>query len=111
MCTDIEFTDVVDKYVPAQSFKLYPDGRLYWSRHVVLKVLQPNLDLHDYPLDSHDIILKFGSYSHSVSVLTIAFKAPAVNYVVDTDDDLIFEKNPIWHHHHVRNEFDLTILK
>jgi hypothetical protein len=111
MCTftDLAFTEMIEQTNSGASILFYPNGKFLWSRHIVIRVLQPNFDLHDYPLDSHDIRIKFGSYSHSVDVIKLGFKDPAVDYVIDTDGEVNFEKNPIWHHDQVMHECHYTI--
>lgn len=85
--------------VAVSGLNLKPGGKLFWSQHVILKVLQPNFDLHDYPLDSQQIRLKFGSYSQSMNTINLGFKIPPVEYVIEpSDGEVNFQKNPIWYH-------------
>jgi len=53
------------------SLKIKPNGEISYSRGVTL-LASCNMDLHHFPLDSQECILKFGSYGHST--VDIIFK-------------------------------------
>lgn len=107
---DVEFQDVVDYTIVAQTIKLHPGGHLYWSRHFKVKLMQPNFDYSKYPIDSQDIVIRITSYGMSNNFCTLGFKQPVVNYINDADDKVSFKQNPVWYHDKNNYESEIYAL-
>ena len=84
------FGDQLQWEVHAGSFKLYPDGTFFYSRHCILTLKQSQLDLTKYPLDSQYIDLKLMSYSYSLEQVAFVWQDPPVTYLKDQNDKVIF---------------------
>mmetsp|Transcript_30000 Transcript_30000/g.55688 ORF Transcript_30000/g.55688 Transcript_30000/m.55688 type:complete len:302 (-) Transcript_30000:112-1017(-) len=97
---DIEFFDVAQLEVLQQSLKLYRGGNIFWSRHIIVTLSQPQFDLSLYPLDSQSVVIRYWSYAFTMGVLPLRFPAvAAVRYVSgDGSDEYSFTKNPVWVH-------------
>lgn len=52
---------------------------------MVATVLQPDLDLTEYPNDSQDIIIAFESYGLTEGVMALEFLDDPVGYITDAE--------------------------
>ena len=71
------------------------DGQFYWSRHMVATILQPDLDLKEYPKDSQDIVITFESYGLTQGVMGMSFAENPIGYITDIAGNIVFSKNPV----------------
>eukprot|EP00603_Paraphysomonas_imperforata_P003530 CAMPEP_0114413612 /NCGR_PEP_ID=MMETSP0103-20121206/948_1 /TAXON_ID=37642 ORGANISM="Paraphysomonas imperforata, Strain PA2" /NCGR_SAMPLE_ID=MMETSP0103 /ASSEMBLY_ACC=CAM_ASM_000201 /LENGTH=460 /DNA_ID=CAMNT_0001581699 /DNA_START=129 /DNA_END=1511 /DNA_ORIENTATION=+ len=105
---DLHFIDIFDINEEAGLFKLRPEGQIYWSRHIIATILQPDFDLSHYPNDNQDIVLTFESYGLTQGVMGLVFTDPPVGYVIDINKDIVFSKNPIWYHR--EDEYETAVF-
>ena len=82
----------------AKSMKLFPDGSIFFSRHVKVDLKQPQLDLSAYPLDIQYIDFKHMSYSYTADEVKMQWDDPPITYLQDENGDTVFTKHPIWGH-------------
>jgi hypothetical protein len=72
-------------------------GEMYWSRHMVATILQPDFDLSAYPNDEQSIVLTFESYGLTQGVMGLTFADPPIGYVKDINQEIVLSKNPVRH--------------
>lgn len=65
------------------------DGQFYWSRHMVATVLQPDLDLTEYPKDEQWVVITFESYGLTEGVMHLEFDENPVGYITDAAGMLV----------------------
>ena len=95
----MEFRDAVQIIPLNSNFRFRQNGELYTTTHMLLTVGQPNLNLKDYPLESHHIELVIQPFSYNYLQNNLSFDSPPVLYVSSPDGtDINFEKNAEWLH-------------
>lgn len=96
---DVAFVDLLRSSLAHQNLKLREDGLLSWTRHMNMVVMQPHFDYQRFPLDSHDLILRFGSLAYSDDFLRLHFSDDAVSFDTSADPssgDVTWELNKKW---------------
>lgn len=104
---DAWFQDVMDMITQVSTLKLYPDGTLFYSRHLRLIIKQAHMDLAKYPLDYQLIDLKLLSYGLTAQHMKMVYDDPPIEYLIDSDGGINFGNNAIWEHK--ENYFNATI--
>lgn len=93
---DIQFQDLIESSEVAVLLKIRPNGQFFYSRHLKVTIMQPKLDLSQYPKDKQDVLLRFESYGLTGGVVDLEFKDPPVQYVTDDQGQVNFGQNPVW---------------
>lgn len=92
---DLMFEQLVDLNIFANTMKIFPNGKLYWSRLVTVRLAQPGFDYSDYPMDSQGIVISTMSYGLASVHLTQILADPPVDYNKDANG-YTFKQHPIW---------------
>jgi hypothetical protein len=58
-------------------------------------ILQPDLDLKEYPNDKQNIVIAFESYGLTEGVMGLSFAENPISYITDKSDNIVFSKNPV----------------
>ena len=62
---------------------------------MVATIIQPDLDLTEYPKDSQNIVIAFESYGLTQGVMGLRFAENPVGYITDKSSEIVFTKNPV----------------
>jgi hypothetical protein len=62
---DIQIMETVSSEVVSELIHLFPNGTIFWSRHMLLTLTQAQMDLHRYPRDSQMFLLSLQSFAYS----------------------------------------------
>lgn len=99
---DITFQQIVEMDVVSESFKLFPGGVFYWSRHVVASFVEPSMIYKSYPQDQQNFSLVIQSYAYSSFLIDINFiNNEPITYVnnfqsTQSDTNTNLQQNQIW---------------
>lgn len=93
---DVQFQDLIEENEVAVLLKLRPNGQFFYSRHLKVTIMQPTLDLTQYPKDEQSAKLRYESYGLTGGVMNLVFADNPVLYVSDEDGNINFEQNPVW---------------
>ncbi len=69
---DIEIKEAIDINLVSDLMHLFPDGHIFWSRHLLVTLTQSQMDLHDYPIDSQSFTITLESFSYSNKLVVLA---------------------------------------
>ena len=94
---DIQFQDLIEENLVAVLFKLRPNGQFFYSRHLRVTIMQPTLDLSEYPKDKQHCMLRYESYGLTGGVMGLIFGDSPVHYVHNDAGEMNFEQNPVWY--------------
>eukprot|EP01038_Epipyxis_sp_PR26KG_P016287 gene16287-22184_t len=61
--SDLVFYQSTDVTMIAELIKLYPNGTIYWSRHLLATFSQPQMSFKTYPLDNQNFSFVIQSYA------------------------------------------------
>ena len=94
---DIAFYQSIDIQVIAELIKLYSDGTVYWSRHVVVTFVEPAISFQRYPLDKQNFSIVMQSYAFDVKFLNLLQYPSPVIFNGDTQEGLNYvQENQLW---------------
>jgi hypothetical protein len=62
---------------------------------MVATIIQPDLDLTEYPKDSQHIVIAFESFGLTQGVMGLHFEENPVGYITDKSNSIVFAKNPV----------------
>ena len=93
--SDLMFEQLVDINIFAHTMKLFPNGKIYWSRLTTVTLKQPGFDYTDYPMDRQGVVVSTMSYGLSSAHLRSFLLYPPVLYNHD-DHGISFKQNPVW---------------
>lgn len=92
---NVHFVDAQDVNVIAETIRLKENGKVYWSRHLILTVTQEFMDFQKYPMDTQQFIIRFEPYSLPASMLTMVATPTSVT-LYDDDGKYPFQHNAMW---------------
>jgi hypothetical protein len=69
---DIQIMEAVETNSVAELIHLFPNGSIFWSRHIVLTVTQAQMDLHLFPNDNQAIEISLQSFAYSDDLVVLA---------------------------------------
>lgn len=95
---DVQIQEAIEEETQQSTVKFFPNGKLYWARHLTYSLSQPQFDYAKYPEDKHDIQFTIRSYAHNDSFLTVNYTEPAISYYTDVNKDAKFSMNQVWSH-------------
>ena len=95
---DIRFHDASSIDVLAQTLRVNSSNVFFWSRHIVLELMQPKLQFEEYPTDEQTLLIRYGSYSFNQNLLKLYFVPSAISYNQNYDGSYTFLSNPLWVH-------------
>jgi hypothetical protein len=95
---DIRFHDAANIEVLAQTLRVNASNVFFWSRHIVIELMQPQMQFADYPTDEQTLLLRYGSYSYNQILLQLYFVPSAITYNQNFDGTYTFLSNPLWQH-------------
>lgn len=99
---DIIFFEGIEIENLVQGIKIFPNGSMFWSRHILTTLSEGQMNLHSYPLDTQNISLTFQSYAYASKLLNLVF-IPGKAVVINTNDQLnnvaYVNLNNLWHYH------------
>eukprot|EP01031_Cornospumella_fuschlensis_P026829 gene26829-32416_t len=86
--------EIVDELI-----KLLPNGRMFWSRHIVGKFNEPQMPFHQYPLDSQNFSITLQSFAYDSRFIELAYindEAVVLSTDVQDASTLGLEGNKLW---------------
>ena len=92
---DLSFVDARSMDVTAESFRIKPNGVIYWSRHLTLTISQCQFNYTTYPLDSQSLLVRYQSYAYPSTLLNINFADPPMQLYSDGTKANVYE-NALW---------------
>ena len=95
---DIRFHDASSIEVLAQTLRVNSSNVFFWSRHIVLELMQPELQFFDYPTDEQTLLIRYGSYAFNQDIFKLYFVPSAISYNQNYDGSYTFLSNPLWVH-------------
>lgn len=94
---DIAFYQVLDMNMVAELIKVYQNGTLYWSRHVVATFAEPAISFEAYPLDQQNFSIVMQSYAFDINFLTLTQYANPITYNGDVQNGVNYiQENQLW---------------
>ena len=94
---DISFYQVLDMNVVAELIKVYRDGTVYWSRHVVVTFAEPAISFTSYPLDQQNFSIVLQSYAFDVKFVNLIQYANPITYNGDAQSGVNYiQENQLW---------------
>ena len=94
---DFIFIDALSCDVQLTSVKLYPNGSIAMSQHIVITLMQSGFLYNFYPDDTQTLQLRVASYVLNNNQLQVqAFSGLPIVLYSSVDDELSFTLNPIW---------------
>ena len=94
---DIAFYQSIDIQNIAELIKLYDDGTVYWSRHVVVTFVEPAISFERYPLDTQNFSIVMQSYAFDVRFLNLQQYPTPVIFNGDYQQGVNYiQENQLW---------------
>jgi hypothetical protein len=93
---DIHFLEASAMEYIGITLRLYPNGVLMMSQHLILTVVQPLFSYKNYPSDKQTIQLRFESYAFTTPFVELRFTNEAVIFVENANGKPNFEENDVW---------------
>ena len=94
---DVVFHEIVEKNIIAEFFKLYPNGTIFWSRHIAGRFEEPTMDFKKFPNDKQKFTLVLQSYAFDTQFVFLEFQSPPVTLNYDNERNRPYiAENPLW---------------
>mmetsp|Transcript_983 Transcript_983/g.1321 ORF Transcript_983/g.1321 Transcript_983/m.1321 type:complete len:428 (+) Transcript_983:129-1412(+) len=74
---DIFFYSVMDVNQIKEMIKIYPNGSMFWSRHLIVSFPEPQMNFKQYPLDRQNFSIVLQSFAHDSTTLSMSFVSNA----------------------------------
>ncbi len=84
---DTYIIESVDTQTVSELIHLFPNSYLFWSRHFLLTLTEPTMDLHNYPNDQQDFTITFQSFAYSTDYVNLTFIEPSGGVVFTTESN------------------------
>ncbi|RYY88784.1 hypothetical protein EON63_01785 [archaeon] len=72
---DVFFFETMQLEPVDELIKLLPNGSFFWSRHIIAKLSQTNMQFQSYPIDIQNFSLTMQSFSYDTSVIRLAYSS------------------------------------
>lgn len=94
---DTYIIEVVEMNAVSELIHLFPNRSLFWSRHLLVTLIQPSMDLHSYPDDTQQFSMSFQSFAYSTDFVVLSFIQPvgAVALTKDSTGEYYVSLNQI----------------
>jgi hypothetical protein len=90
-----------------QTIRFNSSNVFFWSRHTVATFKQVKFLFHDYPGDSQQIVIRFGSYAYDKTWLQMGFDPRGgLSFNENFDKSRTFLENPSWEFDNTTTSFD-----
>jgi hypothetical protein len=83
---DTYIIEAVESEVVSELIHLFPNGSIFWSRHFLVTLTEPQMDLHQYPQDSQAFTITLQSFAYSSQYVQLAFIEPTGGVALTRDD-------------------------
>jgi hypothetical protein len=96
---DIAFPDITSNSISSQLLRIYPNGQIYWSRHMTFTLALSTLSYKDFPFDTQTIQIMMYPFSYtSVDPCQVFLNFKGNAPIVLNGDASIstFTENPNW---------------
>lgn len=94
---DVVYYEGTGHEVLAEFIRLFPNGKVYWSRNMLNNMQESQNLIRDYPKDSQNFSLTFQSYSHESQFLQLKLMSPPVVFRYNTEyKKNVVELNQLW---------------
>lgn len=94
---DIVFYEATAIDPISEFIRLFPDGKLFWSRNMVVSLQESQNQIFDYPNDDQKFSLTFQSYSFETLFLKLQWMDPSVVFRYNTEYHRnAVELNQLW---------------
>jgi len=90
---NMHFVDAQIMETMGETIRIKENGKIYWSRHVLLTVSQAQMEFRQYPMDYQNFAVRFEPYSLPSTMLNIE---EAKVRLYDNNGAYNFEKNAMW---------------
>jgi hypothetical protein len=92
---NVHFIDAQDVAEIAETVRIKENGKVYWSRHLILTVTQEFMNFQKYPMDTQKFGIRFEPYSLPSNMLKLVGSPSSVTLY--NDNGLYpFEHNAMW---------------
>ena len=94
---DVVFLEIVEQDVIAEFLKLYPNGTIFWSRHIAGTFEEPTMDFKKFPNDEQKFTLVLQSYAFDTQFVILDYQSPPVTLNYDDERGRPYvAENPLW---------------
>lgn len=93
---DISFHDVQSIDYIAETIRINSSNVVFWSRQVVANLVQAKLNFTEYPQDSQNVEIRYGSYGYPKSILQMNHWGNPISFSINDDGLYTFFLNSIW---------------
>lgn len=81
-----------------QGIRINSDGRIFWSRHMVVTFQQSKINVDAYPSDHQYLHMRYGSYVYDQTVFSSGFldEGSPISLNANYDKSFSFLENSLW---------------
>ena len=95
---DITFYQIISKEVVAELIKLYPNGTIYWARHILGSFEEPSMSFKVFPHDQQKFTLVLQSFALDSNLIELELFSTPVSLNEDARqvNKPYIKENPLW---------------
>eukprot|EP01034_Spumella_vulgaris_P036563 gene36563-45091_t len=93
---DVRFHDAADLNYIVQTIRINASNVIFWSRHTVITLMEPEFEFEKYPSDTQIINIRYGSFAYDQTLFKLNYWGNPISLNQNYDNSSTFMSNPIW---------------
>ena len=94
---DVYFYETTESDTVDELIRLATNGRMYWSRHMIMTFANPQMAFQQFPNDRQDFTITMESFAYDNRVIRLSFiNGQSVVLNTDVSGSVLIENNELW---------------